>query len=454
MDECGVCDGLGPITCLDGSSTCDDCPDAPQVYSDWLVSEDCTLETLTQYQYNGSITALVSIDGSQLGSDGDLLASFVGNEVRGVACPFAADFGPYAGSNLFLIMNYGNETSGDMLTFKYYDFSEDLVLDISETIEFESDMTLGNIISPIGLNVATDVEISFDVSNGWNWISVNVSNDDMSVNNVFGTVGGPGDYVKSQGGFADYYDGFGWYGTLGTLNPFEGYMVQLASGGTLVYPEGSGMARTVSYDNQINLLDFNYRDYEFNGSITSEINIDNITISDSDLLIAYVDGECRGYGSPLLFPLTDKYIFPIMVYGNNDRESNISFEYYNANTNKYYNLSENIDFESDMTIGDGLNPYLFDGENNEIVSGLSVKSAYPNPFNPSTNIEYSISQSGNVKVAIYDVTGRQVDVIYNEYQPIGEYSLVWNALSSPSGIYYIQIQSDNDVHTQKVVLLK
>ena len=113
---------------------------------------------------------------------------------------------------------------------------------------------------------------------------------------------------------------------IGTLNPFEGYMVQLASGGTLVYPEGSGMARTVSYDNQINSLDFNYRDYEFNGSITSEINIDNITISDSDLLIAYVDGQCRGYVSPLLFPLTNKYIFPIMVYSNNDRENNLSFE--------------------------------------------------------------------------------------------------------------------------------
>ena len=45
-------------------------------------------------------------------------------------------------------------------------------------------------------------------------------------------------------------------------------------------------------------------------------------------------------------------------------------------------------------------------------------------------------------------------MISNEYQSIGEYSIVWNALSSPSGIYYIQIQSDNDVHTQKVVLLK
>jgi flagellar hook assembly protein FlgD len=107
-----------------------------------------------------------------------------------------------------------------------------------------------------------------------------------------------------------------------------------------------------------------------------------------------------------------------------------------------------------MIIGNGLNPYVFEGENDEIVSDLSVKSAYPNPFNPSTNIEYSISQSGNVKIAIYDVAGRQVDVLSNEYQSDGNHSVVWNAINSPSGIYYIQIQADNDVHTQKVVLLK
>ena len=114
----------------------------------------------------------------------------------------------------------------------------------------------------------------------------------------------------------------------------------------------------------------------------------------------------------------------------------------------------NINFESDMTIGNGLTPYEFEGESDELISGLSVQSAYPNPFNPSTNIEYSISTSGNVKIVIYDVTGRQVDVIHNEYQSHGDHSVVWNAVNSTSGIYYIQIQAQDDIYTQKVVLLK
>ena len=143
-----------------------------------------------------------------------------------------------------------------------------------------------------------------------------------------------------------------------------------------------------------------------------------------------------------------------MEYRNNNEENNMHFEYFNSSTNKYYTLDNSISFESDMIIGNGLSPFEFEGENNEIVSGLSVQSAYPNPFNPSTNIEYSISTSGNVKIAIYDVTGRQVDVIYNDYQSSGSHSVIWNAINSPSGIYYMQIQAQNDIHTQKVVLLK
>ena len=50
--------------------------------------------------------------------------------------------------------------------------------------------------------------------------------------------------------------------------------------------------------------------------------------------------------------------------------------------------------------------------------------------------------------------GRQLEVIKNEYQSEGSHSIVWNAISRPSGIYYIQIQAANDINTQKVVLLK
>ena len=107
-----------------------------------------------------------------------------------------------------------------------------------------------------------------------------------------------------------------------------------------------------------------------------------------------------------------------------------------------------------MTIGNGLDPVLFNNSNAEIVSGLSIESAYPNPFNPSTNIEYTISNAGLVEILVYDIMGRQVGEIFNEYESAGEHKVIWNAVNYASGIYYIQIKANQDVQTQKVMLLK
>jgi hypothetical protein len=107
-----------------------------------------------------------------------------------------------------------------------------------------------------------------------------------------------------------------------------------------------------------------------------------------------------------------------------------------------------------MIIGGGFDPLEFRINNEEEILSLSVSKAYPNPFNPTTNLEYSIMNSGLVKITVFDVTGRQVDVIENSYKDVGDYNVIWSARNYTSGIYYIQILSGNEIKTQKVVLLK
>ena len=155
-----------------------------------------------------------------------------------------------------------------------------------------------------------------------------------------------------------------------------------------------------------------------------------------------------------IFELTDEYVFFLMVYGNESIGDKMNFEYYNSYSNQTFKLDHNIDFESDMTIGNGLDPLAFGVDSPEIVSGLSIQSIYPNPFNPSTNIEYSISDGGRVSVLVYDIMGRQVGEIFNDYQIAGQHKIVWNAIDYSSGIYYIQININDNIQTQKVVLLK
>ena len=108
-----------------------------------------------------------------------------------------------------------------------------------------------------------------------------------------------------------------------------------------------------------------------------------------------------------------------------------------------------------MIVGNGLNPYSFTASRiNTSVSEFTLEAVYPNPFNPITNIRYSINKPSNIKITIFDVRGRQVEVIENEFKEIGTYAFTWNALNHSSGIYYVQIQGDSEVETQKVVLLK
>ena len=54
---------------------------------------------------------------------------------------------------------------------------------------------------------------NIDFVTGWNWFSLNLLNEDMTLNSVLSSINGNSSYIKSQGAYADYYDGFGWWGT-------------------------------------------------------------------------------------------------------------------------------------------------------------------------------------------------------------------------------------------------
>lgn len=79
---------------------------------------------------------------------------------------------------------------------------------------------------------------------------------------------------------------------------------------------------------------------------------------------------------------------------------------------------------------------------------------YPNPFNPSTTIDYNLSVSSLVSLKVYDVLGREVKTLVNERQDAGSHSVEFNADSLPSGVYFYRIQAGENTATRKLVLLK
>jgi beta-xylosidase len=81
---------------------------------------------------------------------------------------------------------------------------------------------------------------------------------------------------------------------------------------------------------------------------------------------------------------------------------------------------------------------------------------YPNPFNPSTNIDYQIPSGTNVQLKVYDLLGREVSTIVNEYKKAGRYSVQLSNFSAvqPSGVYFCRMQAALFTDTKKLILLK
>jgi len=79
---------------------------------------------------------------------------------------------------------------------------------------------------------------------------------------------------------------------------------------------------------------------------------------------------------------------------------------------------------------------------------------YPNPFNPTTKIRYSILQSSNVVLKVFDVLGREIATLVNEEKPAGEYEVQFNAATLPSGIYFYQLSAGEYRETKKMVLIR
>lgn len=79
---------------------------------------------------------------------------------------------------------------------------------------------------------------------------------------------------------------------------------------------------------------------------------------------------------------------------------------------------------------------------------------YPNPFNPSTTINYSLAISGNTKLSVYNSLGSKVATILDEYKPAGNYSVQFNGSNLASGIYLFRLESGNYSAARKFILMK
>tara|TARA_Y100001970_G_scaffold220869_1_gene271375 strand:- start:67 stop:1755 length:1689 start_codon:yes stop_codon:yes gene_type:complete len=182
--------------------------------------------------------------------------------------------------------------------------------------------------------------------------------------------------------------------------------------------------------------------------------IEGYTPTEQDWLIAYHDGIVVG-SRPWLGQYTD---IPVMGHDFMFEESMLYIE--EGMTPEFKLLSSNgqlIDLYGQIpTWGNlGLFSITLSGQIETMVpEDYSLSQAYPNPFNPTTTIDFGIPKDSHVDIRVFDMNGRLIEVLVSEMLNEGFHQVQWNASNQSSGIYLLKFESAGQMKTQKLVLVK
>jgi len=89
-----------------------------------------------------------------------------------------------------------------------------------------------------------------------------------------------------------------------------------------------------------------------------------------------------------------------------------------------------------------------------VIKDFKLYQNYPNPFNPTTNIKFDLPKDVQVSVKIYDMVGREIKTLANEFKTAGRYSVTFSGADLASGVYYYKIKAGEFEQVRKMILLK
>ncbi len=93
-------------------------------------------------------------------------------------------------------------------------------------------------------------------------------------------------------------------------------------------------------------------------------------------------------------------------------------------------------------------------ETQNVIPKTISLSNYPNPFNPQTQIVYSLTKQQRVKLTVFNLLGQEIETLVDQVQPFGKYTIHFDASHLPSGVYIYTLHTDSDVVSRKMVYLK
>jgi hypothetical protein len=240
------------------------------------------------------------------------------------------------------------------------------------------------------------------------------------------------------------------FSTLTTMSPNKGYWIKLSGAHNLIYPAGSKSEESIcesSLDIPVTIL---------SSSMAVLAKCDAADVG--DILLARVNGELRG---------AEKFIASggntavlIQIYTETAGEE-IVFSILKPD-NTELALSTTLSSQPQETIGTYPNFMILEQKAGEelVTIPTRLNGCYPNPFNPSTTISFSVAQDNiPVSIEIYNIKGQKISSLLNSQLPKGNHSIVWNGKddknhSVASGVYFFKMSADGYNKTIKALLSK
>ena len=327
----------------------------------------------------------------------------------------------------------------------------------------DEDMVLGTFTH---IGIPTDCSVTYSLEYGANLISF-TGQDGMLIENAFPESDYPEYYscegdkgIVGEGVAATWNPILGWTGSLKNLEKDKGYWFKTCAELEMNWSCDEVSSRSIqAMDQKVERFPegFEYAQSTQQGFYfieKAQVNGEDIAIG--DWIIAYngnvVVGARQWQGE-----YTD---IPFMGYDNTLATSGYavsgdipSFKLYQEDTGKLIEMHAS---EVNGWSNNSLNIISNLSATVDVVipSDIVLENAYPNPFNPSTRISFSIPGDMHVDLSIYDVNGRMIDQLVSSVKSAGSYTIDWNAGMNSSGVYFIRFNAEGDVHTQKILLVK
>ncbi len=309
------------------------------------------------------------------------------------------------------------------------------------------DMTEADVLEVGGQHTNNPIELNI----GWNLIGYNL----LTPQPIESVLSGILQHVIEVKGVDGLFTPENPLNTLTILEPKKGYWINVDTNCTLIYMENEE-GKTVKSDRPTDLITIKPNSM----SLVTKITLEGQNAPDNSQIKAYVGDELRG--STNVHMINDQSLAYLQIFSD---EANEQITFKLSANGQTISSTETMLSQPGASIGNYASGafYQIDAtlktDDNTAKPLIEISSIYPNPFNPTTNIKYTLGMNQKVNVSIFNVKGQLIRTLLNETQNAGEHQVEWNGKTDKnenagSGVYFCKVSGSVKTQTKKMIMMK